>query len=402
MPPDSLILCAPFSARRWVWPLVLWLCGVTCGCHLAAPPLDLTYRRGGDVRAAEGINGTGALFQRLQRDGKRISVSRRWGKGVEQADTVVWFVQDNIPVPPPSAAAIESWFGRTSGRRLIVVSYGYEATRDYWRGERQRTSLASPDYLAVRLEDARASAAAVAREGAQIPWEIFGAQVKSRSDIPRGTKGVLSGPWSQNLLRNDSTAHLPAEHILEITPEENQSIEDFLRVDGEIFAAGLSRPTWGNGQVVVVADAIFLLNYSLLDATRLRLAESLLESLTSAKRIVFLESGGHLEVGDGSKDKPLGTAFHTFPTNVLLLHASLAGLIFGFAVFPIFGRPRVIVAERVGDFSLHTEAVGRLLTRSRDESHARGVLRDWNQGRTSRSRDESPEVTRSSQEATTD
>ena len=57
--------------------------------------------------------------------------------------------------------------------------------------------------------------------------------------------------------------------------------------------------------------------------------------------------------------------------NWILLHLTVLGIIFCFAILPIFGRPRRIPPDDVSDFAKHIAAVGDLLERGGDRSFAR-------------------------------
>ena len=70
-------------------------------------------------------------------------------------------------------------------------------------------------------------------------------------------------------------------------------------------------------------------------------------------------------------------AFELYPINIVLLHATVAGILYCFAAYPIFGRPRELEQPRSTDFSLHTMAVGKLLGRVRDLDNAQRQRNEW-------------------------
>ena len=52
------------------------------------------------------------------------------------------------------------------------------------------------------------------------------------------------------------------------------------------------------------------------------------------------------------------------------MHLAAVGILFCFARWPIFGRPRQAEPEPVADFGKHIDALALLLERSRDRSYA--------------------------------
>ena len=67
-------------------------------------------------------------------------------------------------------------------------------------------------------------------------------------------------------------------------------------------------------------------------------------------------------------------SFWRWPLNGVLLHLAVLGLIFCFARWPIFGRPRVPAEASASDFAKHVEAMGELLRRTKDRAYAEAKL----------------------------
>jgi hypothetical protein len=61
------------------------------------------------------------------------------------------------------------------------------------------------------------------------------------------------------------------------------------------------------------------------------------------------------------------------------MHLAVTGILFCFACFAIFGRPRVIPVTRLSNFGHHVQALGLLLQRTGDAEFARARLRHYNQ-----------------------
>jgi hypothetical protein len=67
------------------------------------------------------------------------------------------------------------------------------------------------------------------------------------------------------------------------------------------------------------------------------------------------------------------------PLGTILMHLIVLGLVFCFAAFPIFGRPRTLAGETITDFGHHVIALGKHMANSRDAPYARGRLQVYHQ-----------------------
>jgi hypothetical protein len=125
------------------------------------------------------------------------------------------------------------------------------------------------------------------------------------------------------------------------------------------------------GRLIVIENASFLLNLPLVNHANRRLAGRLIDSVGRPGRVVFLESGpGGPPIDPPAEGSALARLFGAWPLGAILLHLAVLGIIFCFARWPIFGRPKVPPAETVSDFGKHVEAVGELLARTRDRGYA--------------------------------
>jgi len=52
------------------------------------------------------------------------------------------------------------------------------------------------------------------------------------------------------------------------------------------------------------------------------------------------------------------------------MHLLALGIVFCFAVFPIFGRPRKLAEAGSSDFGKHIAAIGELMSRTQDRGYA--------------------------------
>ena len=87
------------------------------------------------------------------------------------------------------------------------------------------------------------------------------------------------------------------------------------------------------------------------------------------KTVVFLESGaGGPPIREKDPDLEMPTGLEgmvVWPRLLIFLHFALAGILFCFWRFPIFGRPREPERDSPSDFGTHIQAVAELLAQFR-------------------------------------
>ena len=118
----------------------------------------------------------------------------------------------------------------------------------------------------------------------------------------------------------------------------------------------------------MVANGSFLLNAMLVNHEHRKLAGKLIDCIGRRR------SSGGVSGERARRAAPLRKGalrasprawriFHAWPTNWILLHLAAVGIVFCFARWPIFGRPREPAREAVADFGKHIDALAELLAR---------------------------------------
>jgi hypothetical protein len=164
-----------------------------------------------------------------------------------------------------------------------------------------------------------------------------------------------------------------------IVPPPNAEL--LLRSDEDVL---VSRQGIGRSGLIVVANGSFLLNLQLVNHEHRKLAGHLIDEIGPPRKdVVFLQSfagGPRIREQDPSAAAPSGLEmFNVWPTNWILLHLALVGIVFCFARLPIFGRPLEPEPAGLADFGKHIEAVGQWLARSRDYQYAAKRLAHYQQ-----------------------
>jgi hypothetical protein len=354
-----------------------------CAGCLQPPGLSTEYGRSAGS-ALSSVNGTSALAKLFRQSGHRVSVSRRLGDLVENADVVVWVPNDSDLPRRTVTRYFDSWLTQQPGRRLIYVVKDYQGALDYW----QQMAATSPDDVVTQRELARAITRA----------DVFGEALPLAGDcdwfrlertVP-SERQVDGGDWKWLFTIDDSNERRPrAVTRTHIFPRDDDVAlsEDVVEVsdrwipllsDGDqTLVAEYRRNHWGDSRVVAFSSGAWLLNLPLAKPDNRLIAEQLVNECASANRIVFLETGADgPTISDGKSRHHALEAFTVRPFNSILLHLTVLGMFFCCAVFPIFGRPQPVVEVVRSDFRRHVVALGELLARTGDVDYAR-ARRDY-------------------------
>lgn len=334
-------------------------------------------RRGNGTRS---VNGTAVLARMFSQSGARVSSWRRLSPKLEKEDVIVWF-PDDFSVPSAEAVQyLDHWLADRPRRTLIVVGRDYDAAIDYWQ---QILKAAPPEQrveIRRKLGHRRAEQAArrhVATKQSQCDWFTL-----DTSRPPRQIES-LEGPWSDGV--DMSRMHLSQTTEIKLpdsVPEDEWGLrtEVLLQSNEEVLVGRLEESYWTDSQLIVVANGAWLLNLPLVNGENQYLAGKLIEQCHHPTRVCFLETGSAPVITDSDTTLPLMLrAFTIAPTHWILLHLTVLGIIFCFAILPIFGRPRRHPRDDVSDFGKHIAAVGDLLERGGDRSYAGQRIRAYSE-----------------------
>lgn len=182
---------------------------------------------------------------------------------------------------------------------------------------------------------------------------------------PQQTPKSLDGDWI--------AAIDPAKAEIELN--DRLTVREYdaplLYCDQSVIASWVSRPEFGEGQMIVVQNGSFLLNLALINHEHRRLAGQLIESVElqsgSECDVVFLESDEDgVPIQDQEpKVQPPTEADYPPPISDMLYHGIVLAIVVTIGSRPIFGRPRRLTTPPLSDFGQHVESLGELLRRSR-------------------------------------
>lgn len=352
-------------ARRTAMLLAaLALCG-TVGCR---PKLETGYGRADDPGYRQSVNGTAVLREMVRQRGHRVfSWDRLSPSLARRADAIVWFPDDTAPPPHEVVLWVERWLDSQPGRTLVYVLRDFDAEQMYWSRVRP---TAPPDQRP--LIDARRAAAQHAYERSTIREPLKHAWFRVDEIPPRRPVQQLTGDprWLAGIDPSRTEIELNSRlRPRRLATRLLQSGEDVL----------VARQPLGRGQLILVANASFLLNLPLVNHEHRKLAGKLIDAVgPEAKTVAFLESGrGGPEVvkDEPRASPPSGLAlFAVWPLSWILAHLMALGMLFAFSRWPIFGRPRTPEPEPASDFGRHVAALAEHFRRTGDQAYAQSQI----------------------------
>jgi hypothetical protein len=205
-----------------------------------------------------------------------------------------------------------------------------------------------------------------------MPTKEYARWFTARRDGQPRTAKKLAGEWAAEI--DPGKAEIFVEGKLDIPvsadraatdPELPESFDDLLSSEGDPLVTRITDDEkWGSGQVIVVTNGSFVLNYPLVNHEHRKLAGKLVAECGQTGRVVFIESGPDgpavLDKEPASSGGPLDL-LKVWPLGPILMHLALLGIIFCLARSPIFGRPKELPEPPTADFGKHVAALGDLL-----------------------------------------
>lgn len=349
--------------------LLLTACLLLAGC---GPRIDVLYGQRRGPGAEKSVNGTGVLAEMFTRSGHKVFSWRRLSPRLsERADAIVWFPDDFEPPTPEVRRWLEDWLIEEPGRTLIYVGRDFDAARWYWKKIQPDVPDDQQPELQRRLGEAGGdfkTARMKIPASADCQWFTVKGPYQNR-DVR-----TLSGDpeWRRGI---DPTK-LEIELNGRMTPSTYAEV--LLHSEGDML---VSREWFDESQLITVANGSFLLNLPLVNHEHRKLAGKLIDAVgPPGQTVVFLESfaGGPPISEDPSGGMPTGAEiFNLWPTNWILLHLVVVGILFCFWRYPIFGRPKTPEPQGRSDFGRHIAAMAELLELTGDRVYAKTRLAQY-------------------------
>jgi hypothetical protein len=347
-------------------------------------------------------------------------------RSIDRLQGLVWVPDKFFQHKQATYEWIDKWLA-TGGKTLIYVGRDFSPVGDYWSQVADQ-AMANGDWedwlyasqqsaeQASRLDQMRASC----RSSMISPWflveqrrstgervfncsgpwasgfavdqaRIFsGSHAKSLDDFTKeDLQKLFEKPEMQAVTKPAGTAEFEREwqtndddmwNIVQALPEQDlPHLETWLADnDGLPLIAQVTMARWGNSQVIYLANASLISNVSLVNSQNRLLAKKLV-GLLPPKGVGFV-SGSFDPMVRTSENAGQQKGFEMltiWPLNVITIHVVFLGMLMLVAVFPIFGRARLLPPKSTRDFGQHVEAMGALLYRTRDRFYALSTIADY-------------------------
>ncbi|MHB8971474.1 MAG: DUF4350 domain-containing protein [Pirellulaceae bacterium] len=354
------------------------------GCR-SSTELEVTYGQRRD-EAGTSVNGTSILANMFDGAGCKVYSWRYLTPQLQRYDVIVW-APDDFGLPDAKVLEFfDEWLASDVAKTLVYIGRDYNAASQYWDG------VMSSAPAEQRIELLRRRARAAAEHDAQrldMPTDGSQEWFTMRRDEPRHVTRELSGPWSEGIdvtrtdIRTQGLLQTPTRPELlklwnntEPAVDQQPDYEVLLGNETTSLVSRVTKPAWGDGQVIVVANGSFLLNLPLVNHEHRKLASYLIRECGPGTKVAFLESGpgGPSVVDSAHQTSPPES---TRRRALLAAHWFVLGLVYCFCIYPIFGRPKSLPDDTPSEFVQHVEALGELLERTQDEPFARKQIESY-------------------------
>jgi hypothetical protein len=346
---------------RLLAAIALLLGGVSLsGCGLTELPTY--YGRQQITLMDASVNGTDVLAGMLEAAGHEVIERRSLiTSAMQSIDAIVWFPNDHQAPGEEVCEWLDGWLDAGPGRTLVYVGRHFDAEPIYWDKTAPLAPEADQTEYRARAVGSRIRTNLSDSKASECPW--FKLELIEPVDATE-----LSGAWSQGI--DPAKCEIPLR--TQLSPKRDCAT---LLASGKNTIVTRVSAEDAVGELLLVTNGSFLLNLPLVNPQHRLLAGKLVELLAPAKRIVFLSSNpGGPPIDPPAEDMSLWRIFKAWPLSIILLHFAALGIMFCFARWPIFGRPRAKPIEVATDFGEHVEAVGKLLARTRDKRFALSQL----------------------------
>lgn len=370
-------------------------------------------------RGGESVNGSSVLAAMFEHAGHRVEATSYLSRRATAFDVIVWFPDNFQPPAASHREFLENWLAEEPNRTLIYVGRDFDAAAPYWQ-----TALSTAPPGEVREVLHRFAQAEATHDGrrAGMPKERYSRWFTVQRDAPRldvrgvrgewaagidasqaaitlrsrfgvptktlpksaaagaaGTGPVTVGPGPKSNRNRRSRQKASPAMPFTVTPDFDEAADTddrtavWLESDtgDPIVMQHTNRRRWGaDRQLLVVTNGSFLLNLPLVNREHRKLAGRLIDACGDPGHVLFLESGpGGPPIVSGFTSGGW-EVLTVWPFGAITMHLALLGILAGFALYPIFGRPRPLPPEAPSEFSKHAEAVGELLARTGDRGYA--------------------------------
>ncbi len=429
----AAIVSLPAGVSAWLSLIVsLCVCCLSgCGGTVFSPTYaDTSYPQ------KNMINGLGAFERICKRSDVRFFDVTRLSPRLDQADCIL-LVGDTFHPPAKEARDwLEEWLRSKPGRTIIYFGRDFEADIFYRQQTLDQVDASSLYRGQLELADLQSQLDSLM--SGEITRDAFCRWFVLKWDVEPRVVKEFRGPWSDQLPVTDSgwpvrvhlerpvkeraPSRLSTAAIVTTTPTPTRNPNVVKRnrglrratiarsfwnetdieapevwdaewrlapqsqnlleaADGTPLVMRLTSANYPGSQIITLANAAPLMNGSLVESHFRMIATRLVEQIGSGKRLAVLpydSSGIMISSVEESENNVAGlSVLTTWPMNIIMVHLTLFGIVMCLALFPILGRPRSEGPRTTRDFGMHAQALGQMLSRTRDMTFALRVIAEY-------------------------
>ncbi len=398
---------------------------VTSGCGYVPWPEEFGEVTGPTSR--RGINGMAAHRRMWESAGARVLTPLKLSPRLRKIDTIVLIGENYDPPGRIAREWLEEWLSEKEGRTVVYFGRDFNAETIY-RSE-TINEVSAVDRERARTQLAAKQADAFLERVTQIPESTFCRwfylETTSKPTVHTAFKGPwadqlagLEGTWPVGLVLEPPEAQFknrppswvaggtppklsPVKSILgngssdedlgdkeiqrsiwrpdEIDDTEAWDSEWELAGQGEVLLAGqdntplvfrVTHESFEGSQILIAANGAPFLNGSIVKPLHQKISELVIRECMPAKRVAMIrydQTGLLISNIDVAEEANFGMELMTvWPLSAITMHAALLGILAFAVLLPILGRPQKLRDRSVTNFGLHIEALGRMLSESRD------------------------------------
>ena len=402
---------------RLSWILGLITIVSTLGCGSAKYPSD-EYGHSQGPFSKNSLNGVSVFRNLVDANGFRTFHMEKLSNRAESLDTIVWTTTDMNMPSERSSLWFDQWLAAKPNRTLVLIGRDYSAASIYWKDAAAQAGASSKVEFRIEGAFVEQQHENLCRQAPSIAKNDWFALTQRAS---RTTPKDWRGSWAQQVKPTNfdwPLRHGPRplddqeiESIVEESDEEDtdasniemeidmwgnvvedKSLEQLAfdsppeyetlleSTDGSILAMRIRREDWGSSQLIVLANAAPVLNYSLLKQKNTSIVNLLMNEWKTKGRVGFLRADSDPLVldDDGSVNALKGFEMLTvWPLSLVTMHAVILGMIVLIALIPIFGRAKSLPQRATRDFGHHLEALGNLLHNTQDRRYALRAIANY-------------------------
>jgi hypothetical protein len=392
--------------RFWYLMMILLASLAIVGCdeeEEGAVPFDSTYGEGVKSEGRYSVNGTAVFANMFESAGHNVRFSTRLDSRVRSSDVIIWAPDSFLGPNEQERRWFESWIREETGKTLIYIGRDYDGELPYWSkvirsssGDTKANAQQRFNQAIIRHEALRQRTP----ETQELDWFTID---MSRSNRFVRDLTASDSYWLDGIEIDKCEIAIRGEIQHRDFNNSGWKYEDLILAEDTPLLFRMRPLGYQDSSVLVAQNGSFLLNYSLINHEHRKLAGKIIDFCGEDLQVTFVESrqrgpsmGGNPppSANPNRPDREQRPGFFnllmTNPLGLILIHLCIAGLIYCFLRFPVFGRARerftvsTVVDHQhenrdIRNFGRHIDAVGGLLHKTRDTQHAASTIRYYDQ-----------------------